>query len=50
MRISSRPNDSNRVYIEEIQWTHEQIIKNYREAIVDLASISELAFQKFSIQ
>ena len=49
MRSSSRSNENNQVYIEQIQWAREQIIQKYREAIPDLLPVVELALQSLAL-
>ena len=49
MRSSSRSNENNQVYTEQIQWAREQIIQKYREAIPDLLPVVELALQSLAL-
>ncbi|CAF0874562.1 unnamed protein product [Rotaria sp. Silwood1] len=42
-------NESNNLFIEQIQWAREQIIQKYRETIPDLLPIVESAIQSLTL-
>ena len=42
-------NENNHIFIEQIQWTREQIVQKYRENISDLLPIIESSLQTLTL-
>jgi hypothetical protein len=48
-KTQSSSNENNQLFIDQIQWTREQILQKYRKTIPDLLPIVESAIQSLTI-
>lgn len=46
---SQSTTDNNQAFVEQIQWTREQIVQKYREALPDLLPVIESALQSLTL-